>query len=104
MTTNQPGYLSLLIGFPRNWTQRHGDCLAIRRARTRLIRLALSLLKSLAPGAIRIIWRFPKMGGTPKFPNHPFIDGISIINHPAIGVHPVHPFKFMETPIWAGFF
>ena len=36
------------------------------------------------------ISRFPKIG-LPT--NHPFIDGCSIINHPAIGVLP-----FMETP------
>ena len=27
-------------------------------------------------------WRFPKMGGTPNHPNHPFIDGFSITSHP----------------------
>ena len=42
-----------------------------------------------------LVWnitrRFPEIGVPP---NHPFIDGFSIINHPAIGVPP-----FMETPI-----
>ena len=28
------------------------------------------------------IWRFPKMGAPP---NHPFIDGFSIVNHPILG-------------------
>ena len=35
-------------------------------------------------------WWFPEMGVPP---NHPFIDGFSMINHPAIGVSP-----FIETP------
>jgi len=29
-------------------------------------------------------------------PTHPFIDGLPIVNHPAIGIAP-----FMETPIWS---
>ena len=38
---------------------------------------------------IRKIWRFPKIGLPPNSPNHPFIDGCSIINHLSTG-HP-HP-------------
>ena len=43
-----------------------------------------------------IIWGFPEMGVPPS---HPFIDGFSVINHPAIGAPP-----FMETPISAKLF
>jgi hypothetical protein len=38
------------------------------------------------------ILRFPEIGVPP---NHPFIDGLSIINHPYLGYPP-----FMETPIY----
>ena len=40
------------------------------------------------------MWWFPQIGAPP---NHPFIDGFCLINHPAIGVSAVSPFK--EPPI-----
>ena len=43
-------------------------------------------------GSTTDIWGGSINGGTPS--HHPFIDGFSLINHPAIGVPP-----FMETPI-----
>ena len=39
----------------------------------------------------RNMWRFPKIGVPP---NHPFIDGFSLIGHPLLGVPP-----FWETPM-----
>ena len=38
-----------------------------------------------------MIWLFPNSWGTPSY--HPFLDGFSLINHPAIGAPPPYSFQ-----------
>ena len=75
-----------MLGFCNNTI--HGGLSSISTTNGIIVELWSSAKERVLP---KRIWRFPKMG---VLPNHPFIDIICIINHPAIGVPP-----FMETPI-----